>query len=85
MSHQALLLLLLLLLLQGQGFLLGKQRSFDRQYAQLYFSRLLKLRQIVQQQVQQAWPGTPGALAGQVAEVDHHLMPYVASSSNCPS
>lgn len=44
---------------RGQGFLLGKQRSFDRQYAQLYFSRLLKLRQVVQQQVQAAWPGTP--------------------------
>jgi hypothetical protein len=73
--HQHPLLLLLLLLLQGQGFLLSKQRSFDRQYAQLYFSRLLKLRQIVQQQVQQAWPGTPGALAGHAAALVHLQRP----------
>lgn len=44
---------------QDEGFLITK-RSFERQYAQLYFSRLMLLQPVMQQRVQQAWPNTRG-------------------------
>jgi len=45
--------------LQDGNFLITK-RSFERQYAQLYFSRLMLLQPLMVQQVQQAWPNTQG-------------------------
>lgn len=45
--------------LQDGNFLITK-RSFERQYAQLYFSRLMLLQPLMVQQVQQAWPNTRG-------------------------
>lgn len=46
-------------MLQDGGFLITK-RSFERQYAQLYFSRLLLLQPLMAEQVQKAWPNTRG-------------------------
>lgn len=43
--------------LKDGNFLITK-RSFERQYAQLYFSRLMLLQPLMVQQVQQAWPNT---------------------------
>jgi DNA polymerase delta subunit OB-fold domain len=38
------------------------KRSFDRQYAQLYFSRLQLLQSVMAERVAAEWPGVPGAL-----------------------
>ncbi|GIL57750.1 hypothetical protein Vafri_12896 [Volvox africanus] len=35
------------------------KRTYERQYAQLYFSRLMLLKEIMQGRVQQLWPGIP--------------------------
>lgn len=45
--------------LQDDKFLVSK-RNFERQYAQLYFSRLMLLQSTMEQQVQKAWPNTRG-------------------------
>lgn len=47
---------------QDDRFLITK-RCFERQYAQLYFSRLMLLQPLMMQQVQQAWPNTRGGPA----------------------
>lgn len=38
-----------------------KSRDYDRQYAQLYFYRLLQMRQHVEAAARAAWPGIQGA------------------------
>ncbi|EFJ48321.1 hypothetical protein VOLCADRAFT_81183 [Volvox carteri f. nagariensis] len=35
------------------------KRSYERQYAQLYFSRLMLLKEVMLARVQQLWPGVP--------------------------
>jgi hypothetical protein len=69
LPHYALLLLLLpaaavvlVCGVQDEKFLITK-RCFERQYAQLYFSRLMLLQPLMMQQVQQAWPNTRGGQA----------------------
>eukprot|EP00878_Enallax_costatus_P040159 GHUV01046161.1.p1 GENE.GHUV01046161.1~~GHUV01046161.1.p1 ORF type:complete len:454 (+),score=87.39 GHUV01046161.1:216-1577(+) len=42
---------------QDDRYLIRGKRSFERQFAQLYFSRLMLLRPVVEQQVRQQWPG----------------------------
>ncbi len=42
--------------------MLPVKRSFDRQYAQLYFSRLQLLQSVMAERVAAEWPGVPGAL-----------------------
>ena len=51
-----------LAVLQDNRFLIRGKRSFERQFAQLYFSRLMLLRPVVEQQVRQQWPGVKGVL-----------------------
>jgi len=38
-----------------------KHKDYDRQYAQLYFYRLLQMRAHVEAAARSAWPGIPGA------------------------
>jgi DNA polymerase delta subunit 2 len=45
--------------MQDGRFLLTT-RSFDRQYAQLYFSRLMLLQPVMAARVAAAWPTTRG-------------------------
>lgn len=47
------------LVLQGQRFQVTGPRSFERQYAQLYFSRLMLLYPEFKKQVERKWPGVP--------------------------
>ena len=37
-----------------------KTKDYDRQYAQLYFYRLLQMRKFAEAAAQRAWPGIPG-------------------------
>lgn len=37
------------------------QRSYDRQYAQLYFARLMVMSQRVREQATQRWPNVKGS------------------------
>lgn len=41
-----------------------KHKDYDRQYAQLYFYRLLQMRAHVEASARAAWPGISGAAAG---------------------
>ncbi len=36
------------------------KRTYDRQYAQLYFSRLMELKPALLERVARVWPGLPG-------------------------
>lgn len=45
---------------QDERFRLEK-RTYDNQYAQLYFCRLLAMAPKLRARVEQAWPGVPGA------------------------
>ncbi|GBF91209.1 DNA polymerase delta small subunit [Raphidocelis subcapitata] len=44
---------------KGQRFVITGPRSFQRQYAQLYFMRLATLEARVRQQAEAKWPGVP--------------------------
>ena len=48
-----------LLRLQGERFKLS-HRVYDRQYAQIYFQRLMMLKPKLLQQVKKLWPGVAG-------------------------
>ena len=48
-----------LLCLQGERFKLN-HRVYDRQYAQIYFQRLMMLKPKLLQQVKKLWPGVAG-------------------------
>jgi hypothetical protein len=67
--------------LQDEKFLITK-RSFERQYAQLYFSRLMLLQPLMEQLVQKAWPDTRGAhkLGRGSGGVDHLLFNQAAAA-----
>ena len=47
------------LCLQGERFKLS-HRVYDRQYAQIYFQRLMMLKPKLLQQVKKLWPGVAG-------------------------
>lgn len=38
----------------------ASKRTYDRQYAQLYFSRLMLLKDVMHKRVEQLWRGVPG-------------------------
>lgn len=40
-------------------FRLQSQRTYDRQYAQLYFARLMSLQPPMKERIAQEWPGVP--------------------------
>eukprot|EP00879_Flechtneria_rotunda_P020061 GHRR01021097.1.p1 GENE.GHRR01021097.1~~GHRR01021097.1.p1 ORF type:complete len:116 (+),score=16.46 GHRR01021097.1:317-664(+) len=47
--------------LKDGKFQINGRRTFDRQYAQLYFARLMALQPVTAQQAQKAWPSTRSA------------------------
>ena len=42
---------------QDSRFMLATQRTYDRQYAQLYYARLMALGPLLRERVAQQWPG----------------------------
>lgn len=58
---------------QDDKFIIGK-RIYERQYAQLYFARLMTLGPVVLQQAQAKWPGAEVRKILHVSESQEHIV-----------
>lgn len=73
--------------LQDERFRLQSQRTYDRQYAQLYFARLMSLQPAMKERIAQEWPGVPrgytSAMEPQTKAQPMQHCPTIAANNAC--